>query len=106
MYIYYNISVVYKFDFSKEKDIVLKEKRGVGFENVIQAIGIGNLLGNKKHPNQKRYPGQRVFIVKIEEYVYSVPYVYDLKRKLFFLKTLYPSRKLTKEYKKYEKRKI
>ena len=91
------------FDFSKEKDVILKEKRGVGFEDVIRAIKSENLLDEKEHPNQKRYPGQRLFIVKIGRYAYSVPYVYDLKRRVNFLKTLYPSRKLTKEYKRYEK---
>ncbi len=88
------------FDFSKEKDAILKEARGVGFNDVIQAIRSENVLDDKKHPNQKRYPGQRLFVVKIGSYIYSVPYVYDHKRQVFFLKTLYPSRKLTKEYKK------
>lgn len=93
------------FDFSKEKDEILKEKRGVGFEDVIQAIKSKNLLGDKEHPNKKRYPRQRLFIVKIGKYIYSVPYVYDRVRRVNFLKTLYPSRKLTKEYiKKYEKK--
>lgn len=88
------------FDFSKEKDRVLKEKRDLGFEDIIQAIKSKDVLDDKKHPNQKKYPGQRLFVVKIGKYIYSVPYVYDRKRKVYFLKTLYPSRKLVKEYKK------
>lgn len=91
------------FDFSQEKDVFLKETRGVGFSEVIQAIKSEDVLDDKRHPNQKRYPGQRLFVVKIGNYIYSVPYVYDHERQVFFLKTLYPSRKLTKEYKKYEK---
>jgi hypothetical protein len=28
-----------------------------------------------EHPNQKRYPGQRMFILKIDDYCYLVPFV-------------------------------
>lgn len=90
--------VVVSFDYSEEKDLVLIETRGIGFEDVIKSISEGKLLDNINHPNQKRYRGQRLFIVKIDKYVYVVPYKYDAKRKLFFLKTLYPSRNMTKKY--------
>lgn len=49
---------------------------------------------------RKKYPGQRLFIVKIDNYKYVVPYVVDKEKRVFFLKTLYPSRKIMKEYKK------
>ena len=39
-----------------------------------------------------------MFCIDIEGYVYIVPYVIDNKRKKVFLKTLYPSKKLTKKY--------
>lgn len=88
----------YKFDYSEEKNELLKESRGLGFEEIIHAIDLGNLIKNKINPNQKKYPRQRLFIVKIESYVYTVPYVTDRKRHVYFLKTLYPSRKYTKQY--------
>lgn len=109
MYNYYNISVKPKllFDFSKEKDELLKETKGVSFEDIIQAIKLGHLIDNKTHPNQKKYPGQKLFVVKIGSYIYVAPYVIDHKRRVFFLKTVYPSRKLTKQYirnESYEKK--
>lgn len=86
------------FDYSLEKDAVLKETRGFGFEEIIEAIKSNALLDNPKNPNFKRYPNQKVFVVKINNYVYIVPYVIDEKRNVFFLKTFYPSRKFNKKY--------
>lgn len=94
------MSVKYKFDFSKEKSEILKEARGVGFEDIIQAIKAGSLIDDQKHPNKKKYPRQKLFVVELGDYIYSVPYVIDEKKQTFFLKTLYPSRKLTRKYTK------
>lgn len=88
----------HRFDFSVEKNLVLKQTRGLGFEEIIEAISRDGLIGNIKHLNRKRYPNQKIFIVKIKSYIYAVPYVFDRKRNLIFLKTIYPSRKLTKKY--------
>ena len=48
------------------------------------------------HPNKRKYPNQRVFILEINEYVYYVPFVEDENE--VFLKTIIPSRKLKKDY--------
>lgn len=83
-------------DWSKEKSKQLKVKRGVSFEDIIVAIQEGGLLDVIDHPNQKRYAHQRIFIVNLHDYVYSVPFVEKGGR--VFLKTIYPSRKYTKQY--------
>jgi hypothetical protein len=49
-----------------------------------------------EHPNPDRYAGQRIFVVRREEYVYLVPFVED--EQTVFLKTIIPSRKATKQY--------
>lgn len=90
--------VKYGFDYSEEKNIVLKETRRVGFEDIIDAIESGRLLENRDHPNQKKYPGQKIFVVQVRRYAYVVPYVTDKRRKVLFLKTLFPSRQMTKKY--------
>ena len=100
MYKYYNIIVSYDFDYSKEKDSVLRDTRGIGFSDVIDAIKKGNLLDDIDHFNKKRYPKQKIFIVKIKSKVYAIPYVIDKERKVTFLKTIYPNRKLKKKYSK------
>ncbi|PIR58716.1 MAG: toxin [Candidatus Pacebacteria bacterium CG10_big_fil_rev_8_21_14_0_10_56_10] len=86
------------FDFSQAKNILLKEARGVDFDDVIKAIDSGNLLDDTSNPNQKKYPGQKIFVVKIKGYAYLVPYLIDKERRKIFLKTLYPNRKATKKY--------
>ncbi len=86
------------FDYSEEKNLILKSIRGIGFENIKEAIKKGFLLDDIDHFNQKKYPNQRILIVKIKKYVYSVPYVIDKKRKVFYLKTIYPNRVLVKKY--------
>lgn len=93
-----------KAKFNEKKNILLKQLRGTNFEDVLEAIEKGGLLDDIEHPS-KKYAKQRVFIVKIKKYVYAVPYVKD-KEGCPFLKTVYPSRALTKSYLiKYEKTK-
>jgi len=102
MYDEYNVSVKYKgyrIEFAEEKNLLLKETRGVGLEDVVIAIEGEKILGDIKH-SSKKYPHQRILVIKIKEYVYAVPYVIDKKRKVIFLKTVYPSRVLTDKYMK------
>ena len=56
----------------------------------------GDLLDILEHPNPERCGGQRVFVVRREDYVYLVPFVED--EHTVFLKTIIPSRKATKQY--------
>jgi uncharacterized DUF497 family protein len=84
------------FDWSVEKNEQLKEERGISFEEIIVAINEGNILDTLIHKNQKKYPEQKIFVVKINEYVYIVPFIED-DEKIFF-KTIFPSRKATKNY--------
>ena len=91
------------FDYNPEKDKLLKETRGIGFDEIIEAITSGRgLLKNADHFNKKKYPNQRMFIVRVRSYIYVVPYVIDKERKVTFLKTIYPNRDLTKKYLKNE----
>jgi hypothetical protein len=56
----------------------------------------GDILDTIGHPNQERYPGQKIHVVAIEGYVYLVPFVESEDE--VFLKTIIPSRKATKIY--------
>lgn len=87
----------YIIEFSEEKNLLLKETREIGFEDVVVAIEKKQILGDLKHSN-KKYAHQRILIIKKIGYVYAVPYVIDQKRKVIFLKTVYPSRALTDKY--------
>jgi uncharacterized DUF497 family protein len=84
------------FDWSDEKNEILNKVRGVSFEQVELAIASGDLVDRIRHPNPARYPNQEVFLVKIENYIYSVPYIEDNEK--IFLKTIIPNSKATKKY--------
>ena len=84
------------YDWNDEKNELLKKLRGVSFEQIVLAIVSGDLIDRMKHPNPEKYPNQRVFLVKIEDYVYSVPYVEDDEK--MFLKTIIPNSEATKKY--------
>ncbi len=84
------------YDWNDEKNELLKKLRGVSFEQVVLAIVTGDLIDRIKHPNPEKYPNQKIFLVKIENYIYSVPYVED--DKTIYLKTIIPNSKATKRY--------
>lgn len=89
---------MYRLDYSEEKNELLKRVRGIGFEQIIEAIETGGILDEINHFNSEKYPNQRIYLVNYKKYVYAVPYVVDHKRKVIFLKTIYPNRKLKREY--------
>jgi uncharacterized DUF497 family protein len=84
------------FSWSAEKNQLLIEERGISFEEVVFHIERGDVLDLLEHPDQQRYPDQRVFIVNVEGYAYLVPFVEHESE--VFLKTIIPSRKATRDY--------
>ena len=68
----------------------------MSFEAVVFHIERGDLLDILEHPNQQRYPGQRLFIINIAGYAYLVPFAESQTE--VFLKTVIPSRKATNTY--------
>jgi hypothetical protein len=79
-----------EFAFDSKKNDLLRRERGVTFPLIIEAIAEKGILLNFDHPNQTKYPGQKVLVVELEGYAYCVPYVTD--GNAWFLKTIYPSR--------------
>lgn len=75
---------------------MLKNERGVSFEDVMFHIMAGDILDTIDHPNYARYPGQQIHVISIEDYAYLVPFVESEDE--VFLKTTLPSRKATKTY--------
>lgn len=90
------MSLVKYYDWNKTKNELLRTERDISFEEVYIAIESGGLLEVIEHPNPKKYPNQKVFVVSINNYVYLVPFVEDEEK--VFLKTIIPSRKATKKY--------
>ena len=85
-----------KIAYNKQKDIQLQAERGISFRCFIDKIKNGEILDDIKNPNYSRYPDQKIFIIELDNYAYLVPYVESNME--IFLKTAYPSRKMTKKY--------
>lgn len=83
--------------YGSEKNELLKQNRGIGFEEIISAIDAGNILDVYDHPDQINYHGQQIYVVEALDYVYLVPFVRNDEG--IFLKTIIPSRKAKKLYK-------
>ena len=84
------------FKWNVEKNETLARKRGITFEEIVKRIELGAKVIETDHPNQKRYPNQKILIVDVDGYAYLVPCVIDKDE--YFLKTIIPSRKATKKY--------
>lgn len=83
-------------NWNNEKNIKLNNERGISFEIVARYIANKDVLEICSHPNQDKYPGQQIFVINIEDYIYLVPFVETEEE--VFLKTIFPSRKATKQY--------
>jgi hypothetical protein len=84
------------FDWNALKNEQLKAERGIGFEEIVVHINEGNILDTLIHPEQKKYPGQKIYVIQIDNYAYLIPFIEDAEK--VFLKTIFPSRKATKKY--------
>jgi hypothetical protein len=54
------------------------------------------LLDDIPHPNQALHPGQQLYIIAIDNYVYLVPFYRD--GDVESLRTVYPNRKYTRAF--------
>jgi hypothetical protein len=84
------------FRWSHEKDEHLRAEWGASFGQMVVAIESGELLDVLAHPNSKRYPRLKLLVVASGQYAYLVPVVEEADH--FFLKTIIPSRKATRDY--------
>ena len=82
-------------NWNPEKNELLKQRRGVGFEDIVVAVLKKKILDIVEHPQEER-SNQKYLIVEINNYAYVVPFV-ETEAERFF-KTIFPSRKYTKIY--------
>ena len=77
-----------------EKNIKLQVERGISFDEISEIILRKEYLDILDNPSR---PPQQIFVIKLNDYIYSVPFVID-KQSNIILKTAFPSRKLNKKY--------
>lgn len=92
VYTLYPMRAIY---WDSKKNNWLKQNRGIGFEEIAEALDDDRLLDDLPNPSQN-FPFQRVLIVDVDGYAIVVPYVRDGDS--IFLKTLFPDRKATRKY--------
>lgn len=84
-----------RWDPEKERILQIDRARNcVGFADCVVAMEEGRILDDIPNPVR---PGQRLMVLRIEDYAYVVPYVEEPDGGLF-LKTVFPSRKHTALY--------
>lgn len=78
------------------KDAWLQQVRRISFDDVKYHLTSREPLGDIQNPNQERYPGQRLYIIRINNLAWVVPY--RRTARYVFLYTAYPSEKFTRMY--------
>ena len=64
-----------QINWNAEKNQQLMIERRVSFEDVLFALQSGALLDDGPHPKSDKYPNQRLFVVRIDDYAWLVPYL-------------------------------
>ncbi len=86
-----------KYKWNPGKNEWLKKERKISFEQVIFHLSQGDIWKIADHPDQENYPGQKIYFVIIDNYIYAVPHI--IEKENIFLKTIIPSRKAPTMYK-------
>jgi uncharacterized DUF497 family protein len=86
------------YDWSEEKNRLLKTKRRISFEEIVLCIQEDKVVTVLEHPNKDRYPDQFLYLIETRQHIYVVPFVVNQAEGVVFLKTIYPSRKYTRQY--------
>lgn len=86
-----------KYERNEEKNKELIRTRNISFSLIIEHISTNPkcIISIDTHPNQEKYPWQKMMSVLIDDYVRRVPFV-EQPWWWIFLKTIYPSHKRTK----------
>ena len=84
-----------RYHWDAAKNEWLLRERGISFEEIVWHIAQGHLL-DVLVSDKARYKDQKQLVVNVHGYAYLVPILEE--GKIIFLKTVIPSRKLTRQY--------
>ncbi len=87
-----------EFVFDPEKNRKLIKERNISFEEIICLISENKIVDVIAHYNQQKYGKQKIYLIDVEDYLYLVPF--EESEDKIYLKTIFPSRKHTKLYRK------
>jgi len=83
-------------NWNEDKNNQLKNERGISFEEIIFSIENDHVIKIIEHPNKRKYPNQKMYVIDYNNYYYLVPFAETDTE--IFLKTIIPSRKTKKKY--------
>ena len=87
-----------KYEWNSEKNELSKKERRISFEQIVFHLSQGDVWKISDHPDKEKYPGQKIYFVNVEGYIYLVPHM--IADDYVFLKTIIPSRKATRDFNK------
>ena len=93
MYIQLMYNKHMRYEWNPDKNEWLKSNRNISFEEIIFHLSQGDVWKTADHPDKHKYPGQKVYFVIVNEYIFLVPHI--IEKKYTFLKTIIPNRKAT-----------
>ena len=79
-----------RYEWNPEKNEELKRERNISFKQIVFHLSQGDVWKAADHQ------GQKIYFVIVDEYIYMVPFV--IEKEYYFLKTIIPSRKATRDY--------
>jgi uncharacterized DUF497 family protein len=85
-----------QINWNTEKNQLLMSERGISFDDVLFALQSGRLVDDLVHQNKNKYSNQRIFMVEVDGHAWLVSYIENEAE--IFLKSVIPSRKVTKHY--------
>jgi len=84
-----------RYQWDPAKNAWLLRYRGISFDQIVWHIAEGHLV-DVLISDKEKYKGQKQFVVDVQDYAYLVPFVEEAET--IVLKTIIPSRKLTRQY--------
>ena len=84
------------YNWNTDKNEELKKNRNISFEEIVLSIYKNSIIDIYEHPNQNKFPGQKIYVINYNEYIFLIPFI-ETEMEIF-LKTIIPSRKATKKY--------
>ena len=85
-----------EYVWDEAKDRLLQDQRRISFDDIKYRLTSEDLLDDIPNPDQERYTGQRLYIIRINNLAWVVPYRQTTR--YVFLYTAYPSEKFTRIY--------
>jgi uncharacterized DUF497 family protein len=98
LYILRNKIPAKEIEWDSAKNALLKRRRGICFEVIVEALAREGPIWVKEHPRPEKYPGQKLLAVSIGGYVFVVPF--EETNEKIILKTIYRSRRATRAHRR------